>query len=116
MTTASYGVIPVAGFQDFQSEGALRAPCALILNLKIATYYDIIGLMERLRDGETVIIAEGYLFVFERRGYLTAGSFVPEVVLEHPELVRQQYEEFVHAGSDVVQAFTVIEMFVQGSD
>ncbi|XP_038059775.1 betaine--homocysteine S-methyltransferase 1-like [Patiria miniata] len=64
------------------------------------------GLMERLRDGETVICAEGYLFVFERRGYLTAGSFVPEVVLEHPELVRQQYEEFVHAGSDVVLAFT----------
>ena len=45
--------------------------------------------------------------MFERRGYLTAGSFVPEVVLEHPELVRQQYEEFVHAGSDVVLAFTV---------
>ncbi|XP_038059787.1 betaine--homocysteine S-methyltransferase 1-like isoform X2 [Patiria miniata] len=64
------------------------------------------GLMERLRDGETVICAEGYLFVFERRGYLTAGSYVPEVVLEHPELVRQQYEEFVHAGSDVVLAFT----------
>ena len=63
--------------------------------------------MERLRDGETVICAEGYLFVFERRGYLTAGSFVPEVILEHPELVRQQYEEFVHAGSDVVLAFTV---------
>ncbi|XP_033636094.1 betaine--homocysteine S-methyltransferase 1-like [Asterias rubens] len=64
------------------------------------------GLLERLRDGETVICAEGYLFVFERRGYLTAGSFVPEVVIEHPELVRQQYEEFVHAGSDVVLAFT----------
>ncbi|XP_022100785.1 betaine--homocysteine S-methyltransferase 1-like isoform X2 [Acanthaster planci] len=64
------------------------------------------GLMERLRDGETVICAEGYLFVFERRGYLTAGSFVPEVVLEHPNLVQQQYEEFVHAGSDVVLAFT----------
>ncbi|XP_038059777.1 betaine--homocysteine S-methyltransferase 1-like isoform X2 [Patiria miniata] len=64
------------------------------------------GLLERLRNGETVICAEGYLLVFERRGYLTAGAFVPEVVLEHPELVRQQYEEFVHAGSDVVLAFT----------
>ena len=48
--------------------------------------------------------------MFERRGYLTAGSFVPEVVLEHPELVRQQYEEFAHAGSDVVLAFTVISV------
>lgn len=44
--------------------------------------------------------------MFERRGYLKAGAFVPEVVVEHPDLVRQQYEEFVHAGSDVVLAFT----------
>jgi len=42
----------------------------------------------------------------ERRGYLKAGSFVPEVVLEHPELVEQLTEEFVHAGSDVCLAFT----------
>ena len=54
-----------------------------------------------------MIIAEGYVLVFETRGYLTSGTFVPEVVLEHPELVRQQYEEFVHAGSDVVLALTV---------
>ncbi len=44
---------------------------------------------------------------FERRGYLQAGPFVPEVVLGRPDLVRFQYEEFVHAGSDVVVAFTV---------
>jgi betaine-homocysteine S-methyltransferase len=31
-----------------------------------------------------VICAEGYLFELERRGYLQAGGFVPEVVLEHP--------------------------------
>lgn len=49
----------------------------------------------------------GYLFEFERRGYLQAGPFVPEVVLEHPHLVTAMYEEFVHAGSDVVEAFTV---------
>ncbi|XP_022104966.1 betaine--homocysteine S-methyltransferase 1-like [Acanthaster planci] len=64
------------------------------------------GLLKRLSHGGRVICAEGYLFVFERRGYLKAGAFVPEVVLEHPELVRQQYREFVHAGSDVVLAFT----------
>ena len=34
-----------------------------------------------------VICAEGYLFELERRGYLQAGAFVPEVVLEHPEMV-----------------------------
>ena len=53
------------------------------------------------------MVAEGYIFEFERRGYLQAGTFVPEVILEHPELVRQMYEEFVHAGSDVVLALTV---------
>lgn len=64
-----------------------------------------IGLLERLQTGP-VICAEGYLFEFERRGYLQAGAFVPEVVLEHPELVAQLHREFVHAGSDVVEAFT----------
>src|SRR5881296_4243636 len=64
-----------------------------------------LGLLERLVVGP-VICAEGYLFEFERRGYLQAGAFVPEVVLEHPDLVAQLHREFVHAGSDVVEAFT----------
>jgi betaine-homocysteine S-methyltransferase len=64
-----------------------------------------LGLLERLEQGP-VICAEGYLFELERRGYLQAGAFVPEVVLEHPELVSQLHREFVHAGSDVVEAFT----------
>jgi betaine-homocysteine S-methyltransferase len=63
------------------------------------------GLLERLEQG-FVICAEGYLFEFERRGYLQAGAFVPEVVLDHPELVKSLHREFVHAGSDVVEAFT----------
>jgi betaine-homocysteine S-methyltransferase len=62
-------------------------------------------LRDRLEQGP-VICAEGYLFELERRGYLQAGAFVPEVVLEHPELVAQLHREFVHAGSDVVEAFT----------
>src|ERR671918_17759 len=61
--------------------------------------------LDRLEQGP-VICAEGYLFELERRGYLQAGAFVPEVVLEHPELVAQLHREFVHAGSDVVEAFT----------
>ncbi len=61
--------------------------------------------LERIEQGP-VICAEGYLFEFERRGYLQAGAFVPEVVLDHPELVAQLHREFVHAGSDVVEAFT----------
>lgn len=63
------------------------------------------GLLERLEQG-AVICAEGYLFELERRGYLQAGAFVPEVVLEHPEVVEQLHREFVRAGSDVVEAFT----------
>jgi betaine-homocysteine S-methyltransferase len=62
-------------------------------------------LLERLEQGP-VICAEGYLFELERRGYLQAGGFVPEVVLDHPEKVAELHREFVHAGSDVVEAFT----------
>ncbi|XP_048740860.1 S-methylmethionine--homocysteine S-methyltransferase BHMT2-like isoform X2 [Ostrea edulis] len=64
------------------------------------------GLLERLKNGESLVVAEGYIFEFERRGYLKSGSFVPEVVLDHPELVKSLHEEYVHAGSDVVLAFT----------
>ncbi|XP_013387238.1 betaine--homocysteine S-methyltransferase 1 [Lingula anatina] len=64
------------------------------------------GLVERLQAGENILVAEGYLFELERRGYLEAGEFVPEVVLENPDVVRQIQKEFVHAGSDVVLAFT----------
>jgi betaine-homocysteine S-methyltransferase len=63
------------------------------------------GLLRRLDDGP-VVCAEGYLFELERRGYVQAGAFVPEVVLEHPEKVAELHREFVHAGSDVVEAFT----------
>ncbi len=63
------------------------------------------GLLERLERGH-VVCAEGYLFELERRGYVQAGAFVPEVVLDHPEKVTELHREFVHAGSDVVEAFT----------
>jgi betaine-homocysteine S-methyltransferase len=63
------------------------------------------GLLERLEQGP-VVCAEGYLFELERRGYVQAGPFVPEVVLDHPEVVAQLHRDFVHAGSDVVEAFT----------
>src|SRR3954447_18501909 len=63
------------------------------------------GLLERLAEGP-IICAEGYLFELERRGYVQAGAFVPEAVLDHPEIVEQVHRAFVHAGSDVVEAFT----------
>jgi betaine-homocysteine S-methyltransferase len=61
--------------------------------------------MERLSDGP-VLCAEGYLFELERRGYLQAGAFVPEVVLEFPEVVMALHRDFLRAGSDVIEAFT----------
>ena len=62
-------------------------------------------LITRLNKGP-VICAEGYLFAMERRGYLQAGPFVPEVVLENPDVLTQLHREFIRAGTDVVQAFT----------
>ena len=43
---------------------------------------DRMPLTDRL-DAGPVICAEGFLFELERRGYLTAGEFVPEVALEY---------------------------------
>lgn len=63
------------------------------------------GLLERLAAGP-VICAEGYLFELERAGYLTAGPYVPEVVLEHPDAVIRLHRDFLRAGSDVMLAFT----------
>jgi betaine-homocysteine S-methyltransferase len=62
-------------------------------------------LLERLEQGP-VICAQGYLFELERRGYVQAGPFVPEAVLDHPEVVAQLHREFARAGSDVLPAFT----------
>ena len=50
-------------------------------------------LVEKL-DAGPVICAEGYLFELERRGYLQAGPFAPEVVLEHPEVVARLHLRF----------------------
>ena len=63
------------------------------------------GLLERL-DAGPVICAEGYLFELERRGYLQAGAYVPEVVLDFPEQVENLHRDFLRAGSDVIEAFT----------
>ena len=71
----------------------------------IATAAQRTSLLDRLAAGP-VICAEGYVFELERRGYLQAGAFVPEVVLDHPDAVTALHRDFVHAGSDVVEALT----------
>jgi betaine-homocysteine S-methyltransferase len=63
------------------------------------------SLTERLRAG-TVLGAEGYVFELERRGYIKAGPFVPEVVLDFPDAVRELHREFLRAGAEVMVALT----------
>jgi betaine-homocysteine S-methyltransferase len=62
-------------------------------------------LLQRLEKG-VVLGAEGYLFELERRGYLKAGAYVPEVVIEHPNAVKELHREFLRAGAEVMVAFT----------
>lgn len=61
---------------------------------------------QAVAQGDTIILEGGYLFEVERRGYLTAGEFVPKVALEHPHVLEQVTRDFVRAGSDVALAFT----------
>lgn len=62
-------------------------------------------ILERLEQG--VVIGDGgAIFELERRGYVSAGPFTPEVTIQHPEAVRQLQTEFARAGADVLQAVT----------
>jgi betaine-homocysteine S-methyltransferase len=63
------------------------------------------NLSEKLEKG-VVLVAEGYIFELERRGYVKAGPFVPEVVLKFPDAVKELHLEFLRMGTDVVVAFT----------
>src|SRR5579863_5518640 len=64
-----------------------------------------LSITERLANG-TVLGAEGYVFELERRGYIKAGPFVPEVVLDFPDAVRELHREFLRAGAEVMVALT----------
>ncbi len=66
---------------------------------------DRAGLLERLEHG--VVLGDGgYLLELEKRGYVQAGPFTPECVLEHPEAVRELHREFVDAGAEFLQALS----------
>jgi betaine-homocysteine S-methyltransferase len=75
----------------------------------------IVQWMER----DVVLGDGGYLIELERRGYVDSGSrrekvgtgrgsgqFTPEVAIEHPAALRGLHEEFLRAGSQVLQALT----------
>jgi betaine-homocysteine S-methyltransferase len=73
-----------------------------------------------LIDKQGVVLGDGgYLVELERRGYVDSGSgrenvgtgrgsgqFTPEVAIEHPDALRGLHEEFLLAGSQVLQALT----------
>ncbi|MGC4190487.1 MAG: homocysteine S-methyltransferase family protein [Thermomicrobiales bacterium] len=77
------------------------------------------GFLDRINRGSVVLGDGGYLIELERRGYVDSGSdrekvgtgkgsgqFTPEVAIEHPAALRGLHEEFLLAGSDVLQALT----------
>lgn len=63
------------------------------------------GILERLTEGP-VLGDGGYLLELDKRGYVQAGPFTPEVVIEHPDALAQMHSEFLRAGADVLQTMT----------
>ena len=76
------------------------------------------NIIDMVRD-DIVLGDGGYLLELERRGYVDSGSerekvgtgrgsgqFTPEVAIEHPTALRGLHEEFLMAGSQVLQALT----------
>ncbi|MGZ8581827.1 MAG: homocysteine S-methyltransferase family protein [Actinomycetota bacterium] len=63
------------------------------------------GIIERLAEGP-VLGDGGYLLELEKRGYVQAGPFTPEVVIEHPEALEQLHREFLRSGAEVLQTMT----------
>jgi len=63
------------------------------------------GILERLKDGP-VLGDGGYLLELEKRGWVRAGPFTPEVALTYPDALRELHIEFRQAGAEVLQALT----------
>jgi len=63
------------------------------------------GILERLAEGP-VLGDGGYLLELEKRGYVQAGPFTPEVVIEHPDALEQLHREFLRAGAEFLTTMT----------
>jgi len=63
------------------------------------------GILELLQEGP-VLGDGGYLLELEKRGWVRAGPFTPEVALTYPDALRELHVEFREAGADVLQALT----------
>ncbi len=64
-----------------------------------------VNILDRLAAGP-VLGDGGYLLELEKRGYVRAGPFTPEVSLTNPEALVQLHREFLHAGAEVMQTLT----------
>jgi betaine-homocysteine S-methyltransferase len=77
------------------------------------------NIFDQIASQGVVLGDGGYLIELERRGYVDSGSerekvgtgkgsgqFTPEVAIEHPAALRGLHEEFLLAGSEVLQALT----------
>ncbi len=62
----------------------------------------IMGILEMLAD-DVVLGDGGYIVELEKRGYVIAGAFTPELALEYPDAIRELHREFLRAGAEVLQ-------------
>ncbi len=63
------------------------------------------GILDRLAEGP-VLGDGGYLLELEKRGYVQAGPFTPEVAIEHPDALEQLHREFLRAGAEFLTTMT----------
>lgn len=62
-------------------------------------------ILQLLKEG--IVLGDGgALLELERRGYVSAGPFTPEVSIEHPQALKQLQTDFARAGAQVLQALT----------
>src|SRR5215472_18610279 len=60
------------------------------------------NILKRLSEG--IVLGDGgYIVELERRGYVIAGPFTPELALTHPDAIREMHREFLDAGAEVLQ-------------
>ena len=62
-------------------------------------------ILQRLAEGP-VLGDGGYLLELEKRGWVQAGPFTPEVCILHPEAVAELHREFLRAGAEVLTTLT----------
>lgn len=63
------------------------------------------GILKRLAEGP-VLGDGGYLLELEKRGYVQAGPFTPEVAIENPDALAQLHREFLRAGAEFLTTMT----------